>query len=127
MVLRLVTPRVQLVDLAFFIPAALVGVPALTRREKKAGDECKACTGPECPLGGLLPAIGNFFKCAVEVACVAVAAASYPKKSEYQIFGPNSNTYAHTIAKSCCSQPLPAGIPPVGNGMAPGWNTLPPK
>jgi hypothetical protein len=46
--------------------------------------------------------------------CIDSQVAKYPDPSEYSIFGPNSNTFAGTIARAC-KLALPAVTwPPVG-------------
>jgi hypothetical protein len=53
--------------------------------------------------------------------CVEAAATSYPKKSEYKFArGPNSNTYAGTVARQC-------GLEKPERSLAPGYNDSPAK
>jgi hypothetical protein len=51
--------------------------------------------------------------------CVRKAGADYPNPSRYFFLGPNSNTFAHTVARKCfVKRPHPVN--------APGWNSPPP-
>ncbi len=57
--------------------------------------------------------------CGATDACAITAAASYPRKSYYTVFGPNSNTFASYIATKCN-----LAIPISANGWdSPGWWT----
>ena len=93
----------------------LPGHPTAAHASRHGGDPCgKAPNCVECiPKPGV-----------VDVdRCMAEAHAAYNKPAEYVVFpGPNSNTYAGTLARSCCmgmdSSPDPLGTMP-GWGMAP--------
>jgi hypothetical protein len=52
--------------------------------------------------------------------CLNNAHNSYPIGT-YRYLGPNSNTYAGTLAKSCCKGGIPSGV-----HDAPGLNSNPP-
>ncbi len=54
--------------------------------------------------------------------CVAAAHQVYPKSSSYSYLGPNSNTYASTIASQCGLAPPNV---PLENFGAPGWGKAP--
>ena len=54
-------------------------------------------------------------------SCIKQQHGSYPVGSYDAVYGPNSNSYAGTIAKACCA----GGIPP-GTGDAPGIIDPPP-
>jgi hypothetical protein len=52
-------------------------------------------------------------------ACLAAEFAAYPAPAEHRLLGPNSNTFASTLARRCC-----AGFtttPPAAFGCVPGW------
>jgi outer membrane protein OmpA-like peptidoglycan-associated protein len=52
-------------------------------------------------------------------ACLASEFAAYPAPAEHHLLGPNSNTFASTLARRCC-----AGFtttPPATFGCVPGW------
>ncbi len=54
--------------------------------------------------------------------CVVNAAKGYPNPSNYHLLlGPNSNTFAGTIARACNLTPPPAA----GGAATPGWNHAP--
>jgi hypothetical protein len=50
------------------------------------------------------------------------AFASYPNLSLYRALGPNSNTFAGTLARTCCANMEPK---PRAFGNVPGWNDAP--
>ena len=82
----------------------LIGVP--TDESPDAGGICKDC-----------PAI----PCEDQNQCFRKAHNSYPI-GYYNLLGPNSNTYAGTLAKKCCAGGIPSGL-----GSAPGINGDPPE
>ena len=53
--------------------------------------------------------------------CLANAHNSYPR-GDYDLLGPNSNTYAGTLARACCKGGVPGGV-----SGAPGINDDPPN
>jgi hypothetical protein len=99
-----------------------VGDPSLDPGRSSDGELGWYIPGAPPPINAVLTAT----RCAAEVACLLASAATYPIGT-YNPFGSNSNTYAATVARTCCKKPLPAGIPPLGPGqIAPGWNAAPP-
>jgi hypothetical protein len=50
--------------------------------------------------------------------CVRKAISNYPNPSQYFFLGPNSNTFAGTVARSC-------GLKRPSFGWAPGWGLSP--
>jgi hypothetical protein len=89
--------------------------PTAAYASPHGGDPCgKAPTCVECiPKPGV-----------VDVdRCMAEAHGAYHNPSEYVVFpGPNSNTYAGTIARSCCMGMDPSPEP---LGSMPGWGMSP--
>jgi RHS repeat-associated protein len=81
-----------------------VGVPQKNNPDDKGGT-CKPC-----------PAM----KCNNQKDCIEKAHKNYPT-GVYSPSGPNSNTYAGTLAKSCCQGGMPAGL-----GLHPGSEMAPP-
>jgi RHS repeat-associated protein len=60
--------------------------------------------------------------CGDQEECFQRAHRNYPV-GDYRYRGPNSNTYAGTLARSCCKHGVPQNI---GNGWAPGlWDNPP--
>jgi hypothetical protein len=55
-------------------------------------------------------------------ACFAAQFASYAAPSVHGLFGPNSNTFAGTLARACCSNMAPQ---PTAFGIVPGWDDPP--
>jgi len=53
-------------------------------------------------------------------ACVKKQAESYPNPSEYDLLGPNSNTFAGTVARTCDLKRLA-----LFSGATPGWDDRP--
>jgi len=84
-----------------------IGVPKVSDSRDTGGDcyPCKKKTG----------------KCEDQRKCFQDAHAKYPT-GNYSYTGPNSNTYAGSLAKSCCDGGIPAGI-----SDAPGLNDAPPS
>ncbi len=82
-----------------------IGVP---RRNdpRDTGGRCESCE-PECEDSN-------------RDACLSQATDSYPVGG-YSLFGPNSNTFAGTLARKCCKGGVPDGL-----GSAPGINDDPP-
>lgn len=70
---------------------------------------------------------GQSFKCPAsdcdQNECLEKAHKEYPV-GIYSILGPNSNTYAGTLARSCCEGGVPKGV---CDSYAPGINDNPPK
>lgn len=62
------------------------------------------------------PGINNVAK------CLRKAFDTYSDPSIYKILGPNSNTFAGTLARACCADMVPQ---PSELGVVPGWNHLP--
>ena len=81
-----------------------VGIPQKNSPDDKGGN-CKPCPAMKC---------GN------QKDCIEKAHSSYPIGA-YSPSGPNSNTYAGTVAKSCCAGGMPTGL-----GMHPGSDKVPP-
>ncbi len=54
--------------------------------------------------------------------CLRDAFNSYSQPSLYKILGPNSNTFAGTLARSCCADMVPQ---PPELGIVPGWDDSP--
>jgi len=79
-----------------------VGVARMNDPRDKGGT-CKDC---QCPSGD---------------QCFKNAFNSYPV-GDYRYLGPNSNTFAGTLAKKCCKGGIPKGL-----GSAPGIDDDPPK
>ncbi len=86
-------------------PEGNIGVP----RIGASGD-----TGGICQECKPLP-------CSDVKQCIANQSGNYPVGSYDAVYGPNSNTYAATLARACC-----AGGFPAGTGDAPGIGDLPP-
>lgn len=58
--------------------------------------------------------------------CVEREAGNYPLASIYSLLGPNSNTFAGTVARACGLQPAPSvGVQTPGWGSAPAPTRLP--
>jgi Domain of unknown function (DUF4157) len=55
-------------------------------------------------------------------ACLRNAFHSYHNPSLYKGLGPNSNTFAGTLARTCCDRMVPK---PSALGIVPGWNDRP--
>lgn len=55
-------------------------------------------------------------------ACFAAQFAAYAAPSRHFITGPNSNTFAGTLARACCSNMIPK---PAALGCTPGWDDPP--
>jgi RHS repeat-associated protein len=70
------------------------------------GGECKPCEA-KCPNGD-------------PRKCIEDQHNKYPSPSRYAITGPNSNTYAGTLANACCKGGMPGGL-----GPHPGSNDAP--
>ncbi len=83
-----------------------IGVPRRNDPRDKGG-RCKSCE-PECSDSD-------------RDACLSKATDSYPVGGYSAIFGPNSNTFAGTLARKCCKGGVPDGL-----GSAPGINDDPP-
>jgi RHS repeat-associated protein len=83
-----------------------VGVPR-TNDPRDKGGHCEDCG---CDPG----------KAGAQNACLRDAHNSYPI-GEYHYLGPNSNTYAGTLARKCCKGGVPDGL-----GSAPGIKDVPP-
>jgi outer membrane protein OmpA-like peptidoglycan-associated protein len=54
--------------------------------------------------------------------CLRAAFTAYNNPSLYRLFGPNSNTFAGTLARACCAGMAPK---PAALGWCPGWNDSP--
>jgi len=54
--------------------------------------------------------------------CLRDAFKSYSDPSLYKALGPNSNTFAGTLARTCCASMIPK---PPELGTVPGWNDSP--
>ena len=52
--------------------------------------------------------------------CVRNGGLYYPSPTRYSALGPNSNTFAFSVARPC-------GVQPPTNVWAPGWNATPPR
>ncbi|MGH8702668.1 MAG: RHS repeat-associated core domain-containing protein [Burkholderiales bacterium] len=85
-------------------PDGGIGVPRINDPRDRGGN-CKECKPP---------------KCSDVNSCIRDQHDFYPS-GNYSATGPNSNTYAGTIARACCD----GGVPP-GLGSAPGINDSPP-
>jgi hypothetical protein len=55
-------------------------------------------------------------------ACFAAQFASYAAPSVHGMLGPNSNTFAGTLARACCANMAPQ---PAAFGCLPGWDDPP--
>ena len=55
-------------------------------------------------------------------ACLRSAFGAYASLSRYRALGPNSNTFAGTLARSCCAGMVPKPAP---LGTVPGWDDAP--
>lgn len=55
-------------------------------------------------------------------ACLRSAFSAYQALSLYKLLGPNSNTFAGTLARACCANMAPK---PDALGICPGWNDAP--
>ncbi len=84
----------------------LIGVPRRNDR-RDTGGRCETCE-PQCEDND-----GD--------ACLSQATDSYPV-GKYSLRGPNSNTFAGTLARKCCKGGVPDGL-----GSAPGINGDPPE
>lgn len=84
-----------------------LGVPRPNDRRDKGG-QCKNCP---CASGGT----------SSQNQCFRDAHNNYPI-GEYKTLGPNSNTYAGTLARKCCKGGVPDDL-----GSAPGIDDNPPK
>ncbi|MFQ5597979.1 MAG: RHS repeat domain-containing protein [Nitrospiria bacterium] len=80
-----------------------IGVPR-TNDPRDTGGDCYDC-----------PAIKS--SCPKQNECLRKAHNSYPTTS-YSLLGPNSNTYAGSLARSCCQGGVPSGV-----HSAPGVNS----
>lgn len=83
----------------------VVGKP-LTGDGRDSGGDCF-----DCPA----------FQCKDQNQCLRDAAANYPI-GRYGLLRPNSNTFAGTLARSCCAGGVPAGV-----HDAPGIDASPPS
>jgi len=83
------------------------GVPR-TGDERDRDGECVDCPKRECGPD--------------QNACIRDAHNSYPRGTYVAWPGPNSNTYAGTLARQCCEGGVPSGI-----GWAPGVDMAPPR
>jgi YD repeat-containing protein len=82
-----------------------IGVPR-TNDPRDLGGDCFDC-----------PAIA----CTDQNSCLKNAHNRYPR-GDYSLGGPNSNTYAGSLAKGCCNGGIPSGV-----SNAPGVGDPPPK
>lgn len=88
--------------------------PTAAESTSQSPDPCNAT--PTCVRCVPRPGVANVD------ACLANAFNSYPRHSEYVVApGPNSNTFAGTLARRCC-QNMDAA-PPIGT--VPGWGMSP--
>jgi RHS repeat-associated protein len=87
-------------------PEGNAGVPRINDPRDRGGN-CKEC--------GPLP-------CSDVSSCIRNQHDSYPIGDYSAAFGPNSNTYAGTIARACCKGGMPSGL-----GSAPSVGDDPPK
>lgn len=62
------------------------------------------------------PGVGDVAK------CLRKTFNEYKDPSLYKILGPNSNTFAGTLARACCADMVPQ---PHELGTVPGWNSSP--
>ena len=83
-----------------------VGIPRKDFRFDRGGD-CFDCPKPDCGLD--------------QDSCLRNANRSYPVGA-YREFGPNSNTYAGSLARQCCKGGVPASV-----RDAPGIDSSPPS
>jgi RHS repeat-associated protein len=83
-----------------------VGIPR-TNDPRDVGGDCFDCPSLKCGPD--------------QNACLRNAHQAYPRGSYGPVFGPNSNTYAGTLARQCCN----GGVPSGATG-APGINASPP-
>lgn len=81
------------------------GVPR-TNDPRDVGGECFDCPKPQC---------------VDQDRCLRDAHQGYPRGSYSARSGPNSNTYAGTLARQCCNGGVPSGV-----RDAPGINASPP-
>jgi hypothetical protein len=56
-------------------------------------------------------------------SCLRRAFTAYANPSFYRLLGPNSNTFAGTLARTCCAAMVPK---PTALGWVPGWDDAPP-
>ena len=59
-------------------------------------------------------------KCGDQKECLERSGQAYPVGA-YYLGGPNSNTFAATLARKCCANGFPPGL-----GLTPGSNAIPP-
>ena len=81
------------------------GIPKINDPRDKGGI-CKPCKKKK--------------ECDEQIKCIQNAHANYPI-GEWRLLGPNSNTYAGTLARACCEGGVPSGL-----GSAPGIGDSPP-
>ncbi len=86
-------------------PEGNIGIPRINDPRDRGGD-CKECQ----PL-----------PCSDVKSCIKDQHDFYPIGEYSATFGPNSNTYAGTIAKACCKGGVPSGL-----GSAPSIGDEPP-
>ncbi|MEQ1881385.1 MAG: RHS repeat-associated core domain-containing protein [Burkholderiales bacterium] len=86
-------------------PSNGTGVPGTNDPRDKGGD-CFDCPSVD--------------PCINQNECLRNAHSGYPT-GNYSLLGPNSNTYAGTLARACCKGGIPSGV-----RNAPGVNDQPP-
>ncbi|GEM_PF-1882552 len=86
--------------------SSTIGIPR-TDDPRDQGGICKDCPR-DCSAGD-------------QDRCIKDASDNYPR-GEYRLLGPNSNTYAGTVARACCKGGVPEGL-----GSAPGIDDNPPQ
>jgi hypothetical protein len=57
-------------------------------------------------------------------SCLRNSFATYANPSRYRLLGPNSNTFAGTLARTCCAGMVPK---PAALGLVPGWDDAAPS
>jgi hypothetical protein len=80
----------------------------------RSPDPC--CREPNCVTCTPKPGVSNL------AACLRAAFGAYSNPSLYRGLGPNSNTFAGTLARACCDQMVPK---PRALGVVPGWDDSP--
>ena len=88
--------------------------PTAAEKTKESPDPCHG--DPECVSCKPRPGV-NLGE------CLEQAYNAYPAKSEYVVTGPNSNTFAGTLARTCCDGVTMST--PVGLSWMPGWALSP--
>jgi hypothetical protein len=96
------------------------GIPSWTMSIQRVGDRATKFFNYPDDVGGTCKSC-ECIQGQDQIACLLKAYADYPDNQPYPIFfgltGPNSNTFAATLARKCCKNGFPVGLP-----WAPGAN-----